>query len=190
MNLFWTKLRILTGWSLVAAVAAGPGAALAAQPVYPTPPGTGLLPNILYVVPYAVSTEPVVGPGPAAFPDAETEITIGVIKKCHIQVEWVDWDGTTAGVSGPPTPPPPLVPVGGAIEFHTQNVSPIPLPPYILNVSSDLPAPFEGHANIRSDCKATTKLKIDAGFVVIPSPGAVPLYKPIPTIRPDGTAAD
>jgi hypothetical protein len=80
----------------------------AAQPVILTPAATPLLPTIIYVLPYAVSFLT------GGVPDAETVVTIGTEKKlisssgalCNIQVEWLDWDGTTAGVSGPV----PLVP--------------------------------------------------------------------------------
>jgi hypothetical protein len=191
------KLQRLGRWALAAALLTDAGAAHSAQPTYATPPGQPLLPNILYVVPYAAANQPF-GNGQVSvlLPGTVTEITIGIVKKCRLQVEWVNWDGTTVGVSGPPTPPPPLA-VSGALEFHTQNDGPTAYPPYILNVGSNITGStnnitgaFEGHANIRSDCKPNTKLKVDAGLVVIQAISGPPLYKPIPTIRPDGTTGD
>ena len=157
----------------------------AAEPVYAPP--YALLPNVLYVVPYAVSTQPL-PPAAPAYPVAEMIISIGNVKRCKVQVEWIDWNGTTAGLSGPAAPPPP-VPPSGSLQFHTQAASPpplSPLPPYTLNVFSDLAGPFEGKANIRSDCKPSKKLFVDAGFEVIPAQGAVPLFKRVPVVRPQG----
>jgi hypothetical protein len=170
-------------WGSLALIAAS-GATQAAQPTY-TPPYVQL-PNILYVVPYAVSTQPVVSDVPA-FPDGETVITIGGAKRCKVQVEWVDWNGVVAGYSGAPVPPNPAVPGNGALEYVTPAKSPVALSPFILNVFSDVKEPFEGHANIRSDCQAGTKPRIDAEFVVIPNANAAPQYKEIPVVQPAGS---
>src|SRR5262249_15812218 len=59
----------------------------AAQPVIPTPAGTIRLPNIVYVIPYAVSASPA---GVTA--QAETIVSInatGAAAPCVFQVEWV-----------------------------------------------------------------------------------------------------
>jgi hypothetical protein len=130
----------------------------AAQPVLFTPAATPLLPTVLYRLPYAVSTMS------TALPDAETVVSIGTDKAlittsgvaCNIQVEWLDWDGTSVGVSGPVPLAPPF-PADGTWEFTTQVGPGLPLFPFILNVFSNLSAAFEGHANIRTDCPSTTK---------------------------------
>lgn len=154
--------------------------AQAAQPVV-NPPYV-VLPNILYVIPYAVATHP--AQSAAVFPDAETVVTIGGVKKgCLVQLEWIDWDGTVVGLSGP-TPAAAMVP-GGSLQYHTRN-SVGGLIPYILNVNSNLSGPFEGRAVIRSDCPANLKLQVDAGFEVLQSANTVPLYKRIPVVRPAG----
>jgi hypothetical protein len=150
----------------------------AAQPIILTPAATPLLPTIIYVLPYAVSALT------GSVPDAETVVTIGTEKKlisstgalCNIQVEWLDWDGTSVGVSGP-VPLVPAFPADGSWEFTTE-VSPggglgaPPLFPFILNVYSNLTGPFEGHANIRTDCASTTKVTVDAEFVVVEPTGS------------------
>jgi hypothetical protein len=158
------------------------GGAQAAQPSYFPP--YALLPNVLYVVPYAVSTQPATTANPV-FPLAETVITIGGVKRCKVQVQWVDWNGATAGLSGAPVPP-PAIPPNGALEYVTRQNAVVPLSPFVLNVFSDVKEPFEGHANIRSDCKVGTKLRVDAEFVVLTGSTAAPEYKEIPVVQPAG----
>lgn len=153
----------------------------AAQPAFIPP--YALLPNVLYVVPYAVSTNP----REAGAPSAETVITIGRMRDCRVQVQWVDWDGTAVGLSGPPGA---VLPAGSSLQFHTEAPpvpGPTPLPPYVLNVWSNLQAPFEGKARIRSNCAPNTTLHVDAGFVMVGGPNnPIPHYKRIPVIRPTG----
>lgn len=149
---------------LAAATIASVASANAAQPVISTPPGTAALPNIIYVLPYAVSTAPS-STANLTYPVTETVVSIGLDGEpgpvpCNFQVEWIDWNKVRAGLSGPAAPPP-----GGSFEFVTQKVAVVPLFPYTLNVFSDVKAPFEGSAKIRTDCAEVTKFRVDAGFV-------------------------
>jgi hypothetical protein len=138
----------------------------AATPVLATP--------VIYTVPYAVSTEPVAPAGGITLLDAETVVAIGsdsaATKGCAYQVEWENFDGTLAGVSGPAVVPAP----GGTLVFTTQSATPLvppilPLYPYTFGVYSDLTGPFEGHAHIRVTCPTGTTppkaFRVDAGFV-------------------------
>jgi hypothetical protein len=193
--------RLVSAIGIVGAAAMATPAG-AAQPVILTPAGTPLLPTILYVLPYAVSFLT------GSVPDAETVVTIGTEKHllipgttvpCNIQVEWLDWDGTSVGVSGP-VPLAPAFPADGSWEFTTE-VSPggglgaPPLFPFILNVYSNLSGPFEGKANIRTDCPSTTKLTVDAEFVVVQptastsTPGSFK-YKTIQVVKITGNVGD
>jgi hypothetical protein len=188
--------RLVSAIGIVGAAAMATPAG-AAQPVILTPGGTPLLPTIIYVLPYAVSTFP------TSPPDAETVVTIGTEKAlikpgtttpCNIQVEWLDWDGTSVGVSGP-VPLAPAFPADGSWEFTTQVGPGIPLFPFILNVFSNLTGVFEGHANIRTDCPSTTKVTVDAEFVVVQPAGSTGSslsfkYKTIQVAKITGNVGD
>jgi hypothetical protein len=184
----------------VSAIAVGGAAAAMAtpagggQPVQGTPGGTRLLPTVLYRLPYAVSTFSKVAPA------TETVVSIGTDKAlktaagapCNIQVEWVDWSGATVGVSGS-VPLAPAFPGDGSWEFTTQVAAGVSLFPFILNVFSNLTAAFEGHANIRTDCPSTTKLLVDAEFVlagVNPAGALSHKYKTIVVVKPSGNVGD
>jgi hypothetical protein len=100
--------------------------------------------------------------------------------------------GTSVGVSGPVPLAPPF-PADGTWEFTTQVGPGLPLFPFILNVFSNLSAAFEGHANIRTDCPSTTKLLVDAEFVVVEpgsSTGLSTKYKTIVVVKPTGNIGD
>ena len=167
--------------------------AKAAQPTWVTPAAVPQSTNVLYVIPYAVSTQPS-ATVPPTLPDGETVITIGgkllASSACVIQVEWVDWVGTIVGYSQPVGAP--AIAGNDTLEFTTQAAPVTPLTPFILNVFSNLTAPFEGHANVRSNCAATSKLRVDAEFVTVPPSGSgLPtLYKPIKVVRAAGNAGD
>ena len=120
----------------------------AAQSYVITPAGTALLPNVLYVLPYAVSDHAGTAQTVTALTSTrgtitggsvfktETIVSIGLpvgVRGCQVQVEWVDWNGTSVGVSGP-------APLTGAQTFEfTTAVSPaVRYPPYVLNVFSNL----------------------------------------------------
>jgi hypothetical protein len=166
----------------------GATASFAAQSVIFTPPGTALLPNLIYTVPYAVSTSPAATP---QFPVAETVVSIGTDTagvNCNFQVEWEDWNGAAAGVSGPAAPP-----VGGTYDFTTQSAAVVPLFPYTLNVFSDVKAPFEGHAHVRTDCPTGTAIRVDAGFVRLEQNASGSInynYKAIEIVKPTGNTGD
>jgi hypothetical protein len=150
------------GVLLAAAVALTAIPAFAGQPTFSTPAGTPPLPNVVYVIPYATSTVSATGA-----PGTETVVTIDAPAvagiACNYQVEWVDFDGTSAGVSGPVT-----IPAGGTLEFVTQAAVGGSLVPFVPNVFSNLTGGFEGYANVRSDCDAkTARTGIDAEFVLL-----------------------
>lgn len=113
-------------------------------------------------------------------------------KGCTYQVEWENFDGTLAGVSGPAAPP-----VGGTLVFTTQAAPGISLYPYTFGVYSDLKGPFEGHAHIRVTCPAGVAppktFRVDAGFVKVESTSSGSLdfeYKAIEIVKPAGNAGD
>jgi hypothetical protein len=161
----------------------------AATPVLATP--------IIYTVPYAVSTEPVAPAGGVTLLDAETVVAIGsdsaASKGCGYQVEWENFDGTLAGVTGPAAPP-----VGGTLVFTTQAAAVLPLYPYTFGVYSDLTGPFEGHAHIRVICPAGVAppkaFRVDAGFVRVEPTASGDCcnfnYKAIEIVKPAGNSGD
>ncbi|HEV8014560.1 MAG TPA: hypothetical protein VGP48_03450 [Stellaceae bacterium] len=169
-------------------------------PQIPTPSPTTALPYILYTLTYA--TQSARNP----YPVAETVVSITGNRanaSCHFQIEWIDWDGKTVGYSGAGSGTFMItLPQNGSYRFTTETwVYPVvtatpneQLYPFFLNVYSNLDSsslsPFEGHANIRSDCVASTKLIVSADMVAVPSQNAIPSYKSIPIIRPAGNAGD
>jgi hypothetical protein len=170
------------------------GTAMAAQPVFVTPPGTPLLPALLYEIDYA-TTGRLAGSTGAGMVD--TIVSIGLPAKstgakCNIQVAWFDWNGVLAGVSGP-NGGLPLTP-GVTLEFTTSTTGvQAEYPPFFENIFSDIKSPFEGYAQIRSDasCPAPQKLRVDAEFVTftVPPTGAnigTVNYKPITVTNPKG----
>jgi hypothetical protein len=197
-------IRIMFGAAAAAAFATA--ASGFPPPVIFTPAATPVLATpIIYTVTYAVSTEPVVPAGGITFPAAGTVVAIGsdsaAAKGCAYQVEWENFDGTLAGVSGPAAVPAP----GGTLVFTTQFASPavppppVPLFPYTFGVYSDLTGPFEGHAHIRVICPTGVKppaaFRVDAGFVRVqgdPSTGACCgfNYKAIKIVKPTGNVGD
>ena len=201
--LSWTRSRLsrIGPTRIVVGLAAAAAFATAASgfppPAIFTPAATPVLATpIIYTVPYAVSTEPVVPAAGATFPDAETVVAIGsdsaATKGCAYQVEWENFDGTLAGVSGPAAPP-----VGGTLVFTTQAAAGIPLYPYTFGVYSDLTGPFEGHAHIRVLCPAGVAppktFRVDAGFVKVEATSSGSLdfeYKAIEIVKPAGNAGD
>jgi hypothetical protein len=201
----WKRLRLggIGSIRIMIGVAAAAAFVTAASgfppPAIFTPAGTPVLATpIIYTVPYAVSTEPIIpGAGPT-FPDAETVVAIGfdsaAFGGCAFQVEWENFDGTLAGVSGPAA-----MPVGGTLVFTTQAAAGIPLYPYTFGVYSDLTGPFEGHAHIRVKCPTGVAppkaFRVDAGFVRVqgdPSTGACCgfNYKAIEIVKPIGNLGD
>jgi hypothetical protein len=98
-------------------------------------------------------------------------------------------------VSGPFT-----VNVFKSFEFTTEIDPTVVQPPYVLNVFSNLnkEIPFEGYANIRSNCPADTLLQIDAGYEMVnpiqTSPTAPPallrVIKSITVVKPTGNAGE
>jgi hypothetical protein len=147
-------------------------AAMAAQPIILPP--YPLLQQALYDVDYAVAAS---GPNSPQGIGADTIISIGLPSKvtttgCQAQVDWFDWDGTPAGLSGPGSTaaggPVTLVP-GQTLEYTTStNGVPNNYPHYQENVFRDKTAPFEGYAQIRVQCPAgvaLSALRVDAQFV-------------------------
>lgn len=204
---------IAGGAALAVLLTMAPNAANAApQPYFITPAGTPLLPNTLYVLPYAVADQQGTAQSVNANTSTSGTITGGSVLKtqtivsiglpvgatgngCKVQIQWIDWNGVQAGVSGPI-----LVGLAQTYEFTT-NVSPAATyPPYVLNVFSNLSKtiPFEGYAKIRSDCAADRRLRIDAGYeMVIPIQisAAAPatlmrVIKEIKVVRPTGNVGE
>jgi hypothetical protein len=188
--------------AFVAAIAAS--ASMAAQPVIVGP--YPLLKKIVYDVDYAVSTTT---PGTAA-PSAgsETIISIGLPTngaatgaQCQAQVDWFDWDGFPAGLSGPsPAGSVPTLLPGHTLEFTTSlnSATPQEFPPFTENVFRDTTKPagskiaFEGHAQVRVLCPsgvASPKLRVDAEVVRFETDANGKLkykYKPINVTRTAG----
>ena len=181
-----TSAELVKAARFGALVVLGMGACImpawSAQPQHFTPAGVARLPNILYVIPYAVST----GTAAAGGHSAETIVTIDSGSPgtpCSYQVEWIDFDGATAGFSDNPGA---LAPPNGAVEFTTVASSPPAiLFPFELNVYSNLTASFEGYGLVRSDCSAATKTGVDATFVTI-NDGVVEAYRQIEPVRRAG----
>lgn len=153
-----TALRHLAPWLLATGYCLAAGAA-GAEPIVLTGANQPLIGTPTYVVPYAISTPPAGTPI-----SAETVITVGNRAPgavCNVQVEWRTWAGILAGVSGPI----PL-PADNTVEFTTHAMPAGTWPPGTLNVFSNLTAPFEGHAKVRSSCPTSAKLRINAQKVV------------------------
>jgi len=174
----------------------------AAQPVYVGP--YPLFKTILFDVDYAVSTA-----SASTMPlGSETIISIGLATNapttsagCQAQVDWFDWDGTPAGLSGSNKAPvgPFLLP-GQTLEFTSSlnSVNPGEYPPFTENVFRDTTNPqgskvaFEGFAQIRVLCPAgvpTPKLRVDAEVAkaqVNANGGLGFQYKPINVTKTTG----
>jgi hypothetical protein len=162
------------GFTLMLAVAAlSTSAALAApQPIIVGP--YPILQQTLYDVDYAVSSLAANSPQGIG---ADTIISIGLPSKvnvvgCQAQVDWFDWDGTPAGLSGPgnlPTGAPNLLVPGHTLEYTTSsNANPNNYPHYQENVFRDKTTPFEGYAQVRIQCPTLVSLaalRIDAQFL-------------------------
>jgi hypothetical protein len=175
-----------TGALVCAVMGLGAVPAKAAQPVIPTPAGVALLPNIIYVIPYAISSLSAAGGGPAT----ETVVTIdglaSTATQCRFQVQWLDWNGAAAGVSGPTA-----IPAGGSFELVTLPQVGPSLFPYIPNVFSNASKPFEGYANVRTNCPTATRTGVDAAFVRRPSStGGDATYKEIEPASRTGNLGD
>jgi hypothetical protein len=153
----------------------------AAQPVYTGP--YPVLPTIVFDVDYAVSTA---FSGSTLAPGSETIISIGEATDakmgsapCVAQVDWFDWDGSPAGLSGPGKDSTGVVNTltpGKTLEFTSSLNSGFPMEyfPFQENVfrNTSLPAgskvAFEGHAQIRISCPAGVPrpgLRLDAEVV-------------------------
>jgi hypothetical protein len=118
-------------------------------------------------------------------------------------VDWFDWDGFPAGLSGPgfisTSTPNTLLP-GQTLEFTTSlnSANPLEYPPFTENVFRDTtnPAgsvvPFEGRAEVRVICPAGVSirlLRVDAevATAVISASGALVYhYKPINVTKVSG----
>jgi hypothetical protein len=161
-------MRTLFRMTFAAALTAIAAPALAQQPVFPTPPGTALLPLALYEIDYATAGKLAQQSGFTG--NADTIISIGLgakapVKKCQLQVAWYDWNGVLAGVSGPA-----IVNAGTTLEFTTSvnTGNQFEYEPFQENVFSDLQGPFEGYAQIRNDGNCPKdKLRVDAEFAVL-----------------------
>jgi hypothetical protein len=103
-------------------------------------------------------------------------------QSCRVQLEWLDWDGAAAGVSGPF-----LLAPDDTLEFTTA-VDPAFPTTYQLNVLRNRDTPFEGHGKVRSNC---TRLKVDAQLFSneISQPGQYEI-DPISVVRTTGNVGD
>jgi hypothetical protein len=178
--------------------------ARAAQPVYVGP--YALFKTILFDIDYAVSTA---NTSSQAAVGSETIVSIGLASNapstgasCQAQVDWFDWDGTPAGLSGGvPTPGAgPFLVAGQTLEYTTSLVpaNPNEYPPFTQNVFRDTTNPsgskvaFEGYAQIRVMCPAGTpqpKIRVDAEVVKtqIGTGGVIGFqYKPINVTKTTG----
>ena len=164
MNRYSIRLAALaaamTGLSAIPAKAAQP----VILPPYP------LLNQVLYDVDYAVASVSSTGT------TADTIISIGLTSSvktqgCAAQVDWFDWNGAPAGLSGPGLNTAggliTLVP-GMTMEYTTSsNGNPNNYPDFQENVFRNLTTPFEGYAQIRIVCTggaAIKALSVDAEF--------------------------
>lgn len=165
-NTFATLCKhIAAGMVGTAVLCAGVAASAAVQPKHFTPAAVLPLPNVLYVLPYAVSDHTGIAQETGSGVTAETVVSIGLPfgapRTCNVQVQWLEFDGAIAGYSGP-------YPVSGSqtLEFTTA-VRDLPiLTPFNQNVFSNLiDKTFEGFARIRTDCTAISRLRADAKYV-------------------------
>ena len=186
---------------LLAGVVASP--TRAAQPVYTGP--YPLFTTAVYDLDYAVSTA---GTAKQPTSGSETIVSIGLPSgavaaeaQCAAQVDWFDWDGFPAGLSGPPGTaaggPINLV-AGQTLEFTSSlnTANPFEYPPFTENVFRDTTnpqgsvVPFEGRAEIRVSCvkPVATPLRVDAEVVTVESTasGLVFKYKPINVTQVSG----
>src|SRR5262245_12273649 len=183
-----TKTMML-GVVAMIALMTGMASTRAAQPTIPTPAGIGVLPNVIYVIPYAVSTRAPATGGLAA----ETIVSINSKPSaagaalCNFQVEWVDFAGLTVGFSGGPGIP--TAPLNGTFEYTTLDGPPPVVFPFIQNVFSNVKDPFEGYARIRTDCAVTLTTGVDAEFVIFDTAGSL-RYRQIEPIRPTGNVGE
>lgn len=147
----------LCSFTTIAVLLAATGALAAPQPLVPTAPGTALLPNSVYEIVYAVSG--FVDDNQQTTP-SETVVTVGHLRTapttCRVQVQWIDWDGTSVGVSGPAS-----IPIGGSLEFTTRT-APFSAGHFVQNVFRENDKPFEGYARVRTTCPVETTFRIDA----------------------------
>ena len=164
-------------------------AAEAAQTVYVTPAAAALLPTVRFDLGYAVAGRQATEQG--VLTNADTIVSIGlssgVTATCYVQLAWYDWNGVLTGVSGGyPVGP------GRTYEFTTSvnSLQPGEHPPYVENIFRNTSKPFEGYAQIRSNC-TTVPMRADAQFVLTdaktPSP---PTYKPIRIMKTTGLVGD
>jgi hypothetical protein len=151
-------------------------ASAAPQAVTLTPAAPPVLPTVLYQLTYAVSdhrgtTQPT-GSGVSAETVVSLGLPLGFTASCRAQVQWIEWNGTIAGYSGPAQ----LVP-GATLEFTTVNDPAVITTPYIANVFSNIVSPrtFEGHARIRVDCPVSG-LRVNAAYLtdIVPSSTGTP----------------
>lgn len=154
----------------------------AAQPEIITPPTATRLPNVLYELPYAVW-----GRAPQLAVELVTVVSIGNPRPngttCRVQVEWIDWDGTSIGLSGPAS-----LALDDTLEFTSSPKLTFPTP-YILNVARNSDKPFEGHAKIRSTCADPKRLRIDAQVIELRD-GSIAEVDPVKVVRPIGNEGD
>jgi len=164
--------------------------AFAAQPIFVGPYGP--VTQILYDVDYAVSA----AQSPVQNIKADTIISIGLPSGtqpagCFAQVDWFDWNGAPAGLSGGPAATPALLLPNHTLEFTTSsNALPNNYPNFQENVFRDMTGPFEGYAQIRIQCPAggpTLKaLRIDAEFATFDPTTQSYMTKTINVTKPTG----
>jgi hypothetical protein len=186
------SIRIMQG-AVAATMIAFPAWVWAAQPHNATPAGTVALPNLLFEVDYAVAGGTSVG---NTVELVDTIVSIGLASngtvKCDIQVAWFDWNGVGIGFSGDGLGVISNLFPGETLEFTTSNnvAAPLAFFPFDQNVFRSTAAAFEGHAQIRSSCPTSDKIRADAEFVTLAIPSGAQSgtvnYKVINISRPAG----
>ena len=190
-----SRHRLTASAACVATMLSASAALAAPQPKFLTPGQPAVLPNVLYVLPYAVSDHTGLAQQAGSGVSAETIVSIGLPfpppGPCQVQVQWVEFNGVIAGYSGPRNI------VGGAtLEFTTAINPAVIITPFNQNVFSNLEDPFEGHARIRSNCLATSRLRVDAKYVTdffvagSTAPSTRVKRHEIKVVRPAGNVGD
>jgi len=183
----------MTRAAVAVTMIAAPAVVWAAQPHNATPAATVALPNLLFEVDYAVAGATSVG---NTIEMVDTIVSIGLAStatvKCDIQVAWFDWNGVGMGFSGDGLGAISNLFPGETLEFTTSNnvAAPLTYFPFEENVFRSTKAFFEGHAQIRSDCPTSDKVRADAEFATLTIPSGATSgtvnYKVINISRPTG----
>lgn len=171
------KCHYIVGW--LAAIVAFGAPALAQQPQFQTPGGQVPVFVPVYTIPYSASI----------FGSVDTVVTVGLNEAaaaCQVQLEWLDGQNVLQGVSGPfPVGP------GETYEFTTSILAaPQPNPAFIQNVFRNRDTNFEGHAKVRSNCTAGTKLRVNAQTVVTDLQTSAVNYLHIKVTKVPGNTGD